>query len=237
MYAVGWTQHSVGTQYIRAASILQLLLGNIGRPGGGIQALRGHASIQGSSDIPTLFNLLPGYLPMPHAHKHLDLDTFVETSRTAKGFWAPKRAYFVSLMKAYYGDAATVGRISSGTSRRFGVHALRRLRRRHRLSRGPEVLGDATACGNAGVLARSPAEPIADSGERIPADDVRLCPLRVPPPKGRPPAGIKPTFSAQGNSQAIPGQGGPCHGSATSHDPRRPARETTSSQSDGSGLL
>ncbi len=65
-YAVGWTQHTVGAQYIRAASVLQLLLGNVGRPGGGIQALRGHASIQGSSDIPTLYNLLPGYLPMPH---------------------------------------------------------------------------------------------------------------------------------------------------------------------------
>ncbi|MEU7487255.1 formate dehydrogenase [Streptomyces sp. NPDC042319] len=105
-YAVGWTQHTVGSQYIRAASILQLLLGNIGRPGGGIQALRGHASIQGSSDIPTLFNLLPGYLPMPHAHAHEDLDTFVTASRTDKGFWNNMRAYFVSLLKAYYGDAA-----------------------------------------------------------------------------------------------------------------------------------
>ncbi|GAA0441103.1 formate dehydrogenase [Streptomyces olivaceiscleroticus] len=105
-YAVGWTQHTVGSQYIRAASILQLLLGNIGRPGGGIQALRGHASIQGSSDIPTLFNLLPGYLPMPHAHTHENLDTFVTASRTDKGFWANMRAYFVSLLKAYYGDAA-----------------------------------------------------------------------------------------------------------------------------------
>ena len=65
IYSVGWTQHSVGAQYIRAGSIVQLLLGNIGRPGGGILALRGHASIQGSTDIPTLFNLLPGYLPMP----------------------------------------------------------------------------------------------------------------------------------------------------------------------------
>ncbi|MFK0264114.1 formate dehydrogenase [Streptomyces angustmyceticus] len=107
VYAVGWTQHSVGSQYIRAASVLQLLLGNIGRPGGGIQALRGHASIQGSSDIPTLFNLLPGYLPMPHAHTHEDLDTFVAASRTDKGFWGEMRAYFVSLLKAYYGDAAT----------------------------------------------------------------------------------------------------------------------------------
>ncbi|MFG2373078.1 formate dehydrogenase [Streptomyces sp. NPDC048504] len=106
-YAVGWTQHSVGAQYIRAASVLQLLLGNIGRPGGGIQALRGHASIQGSSDIPTLFNLLPGYLPMPHAHAHETLDAFIEASRTDKGFWGNMRAYFVSLLKAYYGDAAT----------------------------------------------------------------------------------------------------------------------------------
>ena len=54
-------------QYIRTAAIIQLLLGNIGRPGGGIMALRGHASIQGSTDIPTLYNLLPGYLPMPKA--------------------------------------------------------------------------------------------------------------------------------------------------------------------------
>ena len=64
-YAVGWTQHSVGVQIIRTAAILQLLLGNIGRPGGGILALRGHASIQGSTDIPTLYDILPGYLPMP----------------------------------------------------------------------------------------------------------------------------------------------------------------------------
>ena len=62
-YAVGWTQHSKGVQVIRTAAILQLLLGNIGRPGGGILALRGHASIQGSTDIPTLYDILPGYIP------------------------------------------------------------------------------------------------------------------------------------------------------------------------------
>jgi formate dehydrogenase major subunit len=67
VYSVGWTQHTTGVQYIRTAAILQLLLGNMGRPGGGILALRGHASIQGSTDIPTLFDLLPGYLPMPRA--------------------------------------------------------------------------------------------------------------------------------------------------------------------------
>ncbi|MFF3984721.1 formate dehydrogenase [Streptomyces sp. NPDC001797] len=106
-YAVGWTQHSTGSQFIRAACVLQLLLGNIGRTGGGIQALRGHASIQGSSDIPTLFNLLPGYIPMPHAHDDMNLDNFIEASRTVKGFWSNMRAYAVSLLKAYYGDAAT----------------------------------------------------------------------------------------------------------------------------------
>ena len=72
VYSVGWTQHSVGVQYIRTGAILQLLLGNMGRPGGGIMALRGHASIQGSTDIPTLFNLLPGYLPMPNAQRPPD---------------------------------------------------------------------------------------------------------------------------------------------------------------------
>src|SRR5262249_62211775 len=65
-YAVGWTQHTTGVQNIRTAAIVQQLLGNIGRPGGGILALRGHASIQGSTDIPTLYNILPGYLPMPN---------------------------------------------------------------------------------------------------------------------------------------------------------------------------
>ncbi|RFU40110.1 formate dehydrogenase [Actinomadura logoneensis] len=107
VYAVGWTQHSTGAQFIRTASILQLLLGNIGRPGGGIQALRGHASIQGSSDIPTLFNLLPGYIPMPHAHSHENLDAFIEAVKTDKGFWANMRSYVVSLLKAYWGENAT----------------------------------------------------------------------------------------------------------------------------------
>ena len=106
-YAVGWTHHSVGAQIIRTASILQTLLGNIGRPGGGILALRGHASIQGSTDIPTLFNILPGYLPMPHASAHRDLDEYVETDAGKTGFWGNMRAYAVSLLKAYWGDAAT----------------------------------------------------------------------------------------------------------------------------------
>jgi formate dehydrogenase major subunit len=107
VYSVGWTQHTVGVQYIRTAAILQALLGNIGRPGGGILALRGHASIQGSTDIPTLFDLLPGYLPMPFAYGNEDLDTYVQAESTAKGFWANARSYLVSLLKAWWGDAAT----------------------------------------------------------------------------------------------------------------------------------
>jgi formate dehydrogenase major subunit len=107
VYAVGWTQHSVGSQYIRAASVLQLLLGNVGRPGGGIQALRGHASIQGSSDIPTLFNLLPGYIPMPYAHQHQTRRAFVDADSANKGFWSEMDSYLVSLLKAWWGDVAT----------------------------------------------------------------------------------------------------------------------------------
>ncbi len=106
-YAVGWTQHSVGVQNIRTAAILQALLGNMGRPGGGIMALRGHASIQGSTDIPTLYNLLPGYIPMPHAAHHEDLDSFVAADAGSTGYWGNMRDYAVSLLKSYWGDAAT----------------------------------------------------------------------------------------------------------------------------------
>jgi formate dehydrogenase major subunit len=107
VYSVGWTQHTVGVQYIRTAAILQSLLGNMGRPGGGILAMRGHASIQGSTDIPTLFDLLPGYLPMPHAYGGEDLDRYVAAETVQNGFWANTREYMVSLLKAYWGDAAT----------------------------------------------------------------------------------------------------------------------------------
>jgi formate dehydrogenase major subunit len=107
VHGVGWTQHTIGSQYIRAASILQLLLGNMGRPGGGVMAMRGHASIQGSSDIPTLFDTLPGYIPMPHAHGHDGLDDFVQADSPARGYWGNMRDYVVSLLKAWWGEAAT----------------------------------------------------------------------------------------------------------------------------------
>ncbi len=108
VYAVGWTQHSVGPQIIRAAGILQLLLGNIGRPGGSIMAMRGHCTIQGSTDIPTLYDLLPGYLPQPTVEKHHEtIDGYVEYEYLPTGYWSKMKPMVVSLMKAYYGDAAT----------------------------------------------------------------------------------------------------------------------------------
>jgi formate dehydrogenase major subunit len=108
VYAVGWTQHTTGVQMIRAAGILQALLGNIGRPGGGIMAMRGHASIQGSTDIPTLYDLLPGYLPQPVADKHHEsLDSYVKYEGLTTGYWANFREFIVSLLKAWYGGAAT----------------------------------------------------------------------------------------------------------------------------------
>ena len=88
VYAVGWTQHCTGVQIIRAAGILQLLLGNIGRPGGGIMAMRGHASIQGSTDVPTLYDLLPGYIPQPAAlRNHETLNDYLEQEEVKTGTW------------------------------------------------------------------------------------------------------------------------------------------------------
>jgi formate dehydrogenase major subunit len=132
VYSVGWTHHTTGTQYIRAASILQLLLGNIGRPGGGILALRGHASIQGSTDIPTLYNILPGYLPMPHAEADVDLDDYLENNTPPGGYWGHTREYMVSLLKAWWGDAATA-------ENEFGFHLLPRISGDHSIY--PMVMG------------------------------------------------------------------------------------------------
>jgi formate dehydrogenase major subunit len=106
-YAVGWTQHTIGVQIIRAACIVQLLLGNIGRPGGGVLALRGHANIQGSTDIPTLYNILPSYIPMPHPQAHATLGEFVDKNGPDTGVWGELKSYMTSLLKAWWGDHAT----------------------------------------------------------------------------------------------------------------------------------
>ncbi len=109
-YAVGWTQHTVGVQIIRTAAMLQALLGNIGRPGGGVLALRGHATIQGSTDIATLYHSLPGYLNRPDARKnHETLKDFILTEAVplSTSYWGNYPKFAVSYFKAQWGDAAT----------------------------------------------------------------------------------------------------------------------------------
>jgi formate dehydrogenase major subunit len=115
IYAVGWTQHSSGTQTIRAAAMLQLLLGNIGRAGGGVNALRGHSNIQGATDMAGIFDLLPGYLKVP-IPADTDLSAYLArtTTKPAKpdewasfNYWSNTPKFVVSLLKSLYGDAAT----------------------------------------------------------------------------------------------------------------------------------
>jgi formate dehydrogenase major subunit len=108
VYAVGWTQHTYGPQIIGCCALLQLLLGNIGRPGGGILALRGHASIQGSSDIPTLYHSIHGYMPAPSVLKdHSSLRAYLASEASATGYWANMPKFLVSYLKSMYGAAAT----------------------------------------------------------------------------------------------------------------------------------
>lgn len=113
MYAMGTTQHTVGTQNVRSYAMLQLLLGNIGVAGGGINALRGESNVQGSTDYALLYHILPGYLKTPRAANG-NLATYLETW-TPKGsfgdmsanWWQHTPKYMVSLLKAYWGDHAT----------------------------------------------------------------------------------------------------------------------------------
>ena len=107
-YAVGWTQHTYGVQMIGAAATLQLVLGNIGRPGGGIVALRGHATIQGSTDVPTLYHSIHGYMPAPTVLKpHNTVEEYLKAETLPTGYWANTPKFFVSYLKSMYGDAAT----------------------------------------------------------------------------------------------------------------------------------
>jgi formate dehydrogenase major subunit len=115
IYAVGWTQHTFGTQIIRTAAIVQLLLGNVGRAGGGVNALRGHSNIQGATDLAGVFDILPGYLKMP-SPDDTDFATYVKriTPTASKpsewdsfNYWSNTSKFAVSFLKAMYGDAAT----------------------------------------------------------------------------------------------------------------------------------
>src|SRR5687767_5979629 len=106
-YALNLTQHTNGVENIRSLCMLQLLLGNIGRPGGGVVALRGHANVQGATDLELLYHELPGYLAQPLRDAHPDLKTYLEKETPKGGFWVNRPKFMVSLLKAFYGDAAT----------------------------------------------------------------------------------------------------------------------------------
>jgi formate dehydrogenase major subunit len=112
MYALGWTQHTVGVQNIRSAAIVQLLLGNIGVAGGGINALRGEPNVQGSTDHCLLYHIIPGYMTMPMADWQTYADynkanTPVSADPQSANWWQHKPKYLTSLLKAWFGDAAT----------------------------------------------------------------------------------------------------------------------------------
>jgi formate dehydrogenase major subunit len=115
MYALGWTEHSTGTQIIRAGAMLQLLLGNVGRPGGGVNALRGHSNIQGATDMGGNTEILPGYLRTPLAaqqtlQQYLDTNTPATLNKQAwpsMNYWQNYPKFMVSLLKSAYGAAAT----------------------------------------------------------------------------------------------------------------------------------
>src|SRR5260370_11572010 len=114
IYVVGWTQHPSATQIIRTAAILQLVLGNVGRAGGGVNALRGHSNIQGATDVAGIFDNLPGYLKVPTpADKNFDGWMTRITPKPSKpnewdsfNYWSNTPKFAVSLMKAFYGDAS-----------------------------------------------------------------------------------------------------------------------------------
>jgi len=112
MYALGWTHHSFSVQLIHAAAMLQLLLGNIGCTGGGLNALRGHANIQGGTDNGVAYHNLPGYIPIPKADheslkKYLEVVTPKPLRPNSMNFWSNTDRFFISQMKAYYGKNAT----------------------------------------------------------------------------------------------------------------------------------
>jgi formate dehydrogenase major subunit len=113
-YALGWTQHSTGVQIIRAAAMLQLLLGNVGRPGGGVNAFRGHSNIQGATDTAGTFEILPGYLKTPTGsqqtlaqyYESAVPSTLNKQAWASMNYWVNYPKFMVSLLKATYGNAA-----------------------------------------------------------------------------------------------------------------------------------
>jgi formate dehydrogenase major subunit len=108
LYAMGQTQHTNGSQNVRAMGVVQTLLGNLGVAGGGINALRGESNVQGSTDAALLCHIVPGYMASPVAAKHPDLQAWLEAETPATSYWSNKPKFFVSLLKELYGAYATV---------------------------------------------------------------------------------------------------------------------------------
>jgi len=106
MYAMGITQFTHGAQNVRSIAILQLLLGNMGIAGGGVNAQRGQSNVQGSTDMAMLYHIIPGYMAVPHESRHATLADYhrVETPKTS--YWANKPKFFNSLLKAFWGENA-----------------------------------------------------------------------------------------------------------------------------------
>jgi len=102
LYAMGTTQHTVGTENVRSFAILQLLLGNIGRAGGGVNALRGESNVQGSTDWALLYHILPGYMATPQAQKHPDYATYLSVETPKTGYWKNKPKFMSSLLKCWW---------------------------------------------------------------------------------------------------------------------------------------
>ncbi|HSB72278.1 MAG TPA: formate dehydrogenase-N subunit alpha, partial [Candidatus Methylomirabilis sp.] len=106
-YALQLNQSSNGVQQIRSLCMLQLMLGNIGRPGGGVVALRGHSNVQGATDMSTLYHILPGYMAQPLRDPHPTLKDYLDKETPKTSYWVNKPNFLISLLKAWYGEAAT----------------------------------------------------------------------------------------------------------------------------------
>lgn len=122
LYALGWTQHTVGSQNIRTMAMIQLLLGNIGVAGGGVNALRGHSNVQGITDLGLFPHMLPGYMPLP-TDKDVNLQAYLQrvtpkpTQKGQVNYWGNTPKFFISMLKTFFGDNAT-------KENEFGYHFL-----------------------------------------------------------------------------------------------------------------
>ena len=225
-YALGWTQHSVGSQNIRTMAMIQLLLGNMGRPGGGVNALRGHANVQGITDMCAYSEVLSGYLSAP-TDADVDRETYL-AARTGKPLRPNQMAFtqnfpkwHTSLMKAYYGERGDEGerlrlRLAAQARRRLRhpghlrAHAPGQDERLHRAGLQPAGRGaeQEEAVGGAGQAEVPGGDgPAGDRDERVLEE-------------------LRPAQRRQARRRSRPR----CSASRPAASPRRPARFTNSSR-------